>query len=78
MKLLKVIRNPITDHLPADSVKYGTSFSSEDLVQPEELVHPEKDVVVVIGAMAHGKVRTEFSFKHSHNITNFFADTGFC
>jgi rRNA small subunit pseudouridine methyltransferase Nep1 len=56
MKLLKVIRNPITDHLPIDSIKYGTSFSSEALVKPEELVHPDKHVVIVVGAMAHGKV----------------------
>jgi len=56
MKLLKVIRNPITDHLPVDCIKYATSFSSELLIKPEELVDPEKHVAIVVGAMAHGKV----------------------
>jgi len=61
MKLLKVIRNPITDHLPVDCIRYGTSFSSEKLVKPAELVHPDKHVVIVVGAMAHGKVEVDYT-----------------
>jgi len=63
MKLLKVVRNPITDHLPLDCIKYGTSFSSEFLIKPEELVHPEKNVAIVVGAMAHGKVSVDYTEK---------------
>jgi len=56
MKLLKVIRNPVTDHFPVGCKKYGTSHSSDKLVKPIELVADEGPVVVVVGAMAHGKV----------------------
>lgn len=56
MKLLKIIRNPITDHLPAGCKKIGTSFSAKKLVNPRTLVPAEEPVVVVVGAMAHGKV----------------------
>ncbi|CAL4067296.1 unnamed protein product, partial [Meganyctiphanes norvegica] len=61
MKLLKVIKNPITDHLPVGCKKIGTSFQAERLVHPRELV-PEKEepMVVVLGSMAHGKVETEY------------------
>ena len=56
MKLLKVIRNPITDHLPIGCQKYCTSFSSEKRCKPGDLVNDEKPVAIVIGAMAHGQV----------------------
>ncbi|KAI8910803.1 Alpha/beta knot methyltransferase [Gorgonomyces haynaldii] len=55
-KLLKVIKNPITDHLPPDS--YKITMSSE--VPPVKLssylptVPPNKTLVFFIGAMAHG------------------------
>ncbi|XP_075232736.1 ribosomal RNA small subunit methyltransferase NEP1 isoform X2 [Lycorma delicatula] len=35
MKLLKVIRNPVTDYLPAGCKKYATSFSSTNVVLPD-------------------------------------------
>ena len=57
MKLLKAIRNPVTAHLPAGCKKIGTSFTSKKLINPRDLV-PEKDpIVIVIGSMAHGKVK---------------------
>ena len=60
-KLLRVIKNPVTSHLPVGCKKIGTSFQSEKLVHPKELV-PEDDspVVIVIGAMAHGPADTDF------------------
>ena len=62
MKLLKVIKNPITDHLPAGCKKYTMSFTADKVINPRELV-PEKDpVVIVIGAMAHGSVSNFFTF----------------
>ncbi|KAG7171119.1 Ribosomal RNA small subunit methyltransferase NEP1-like, partial [Homarus americanus] len=55
MKLLKVIRNPVTDHLPPGCKKIGTSFTATKLVNPREIVPNNEPIVVVIGAMAHGK-----------------------
>lgn len=57
MKLLKVIKNPITDHLPVGCPKISTSFSAKRVVKPLELVPKGNDpIVIVIGAMAHGAV----------------------
>lgn len=60
-KLLRVIKNPVTAHLPVGCKKYGTSFQSEKLLHPKELV-PDDDspVVIVIGAMAHGAVDADY------------------
>jgi len=61
MKLLKVIKNPISDHLPVGCRKIGTSYQATELVNPRELV-PEKEepICIVLGSMAHGKVETEY------------------
>jgi len=63
MKLLRVIKNPVTDHLPPNCIKYGTSFSSTHLCKPNDLIDGENSVVVVIGAMAHGKVEVDYTEK---------------
>lgn len=52
---VQVVKNPVTLHLPTGCRKVGTSFSSEKLVDMEDYALDEP-VVVVIGAMAHGKV----------------------
>lgn len=64
MKLLKVIKNPITDHLPVGCKKYAMSFSADKVINPKELVPESEPVVVVVGAMAHGSVRS-FYFENS-------------
>src|ERR1700744_1437323 len=56
-KLLRVIKNPITDHLPPDCHKVTLSFDApvvrvKDYVQS---VGSRKSVCVFIGAMAKGK-----------------------
>ena len=57
MKLLKVIKNPVIDHLPVGCRKIGTSYGAEKLIHPRELVPDgDKPIVLVIGSMAHGKV----------------------
>lgn len=56
-KLLKVVKNPITDHLPVGCRKICSSYSAEKCVNPRELAESDEPVVIVIGAMAHGKVR---------------------
>jgi rRNA small subunit pseudouridine methyltransferase Nep1 len=57
--LLKVIKNPVTAHLPADAIKLGTSKEG-DLVNMRELaggLPDDKPVVFCMGAHAHGNVR---------------------
>lgn len=56
MKLMKVIRNPVTDYLPVGCKKIGTSFTSKKLVNSRDLAPTDQPIVIVIGAMAHGKV----------------------
>ncbi|RWS26637.1 C2 factor (C2F)-like protein [Leptotrombidium deliense] len=60
-KLMKVIKNPITSHLPIGCRKIGTTFQSKNLVHPKDLV-PSDDspVAIVIGAMAHGQVDVDY------------------
>lgn len=61
MKLLKVIKNPVTDHLPVGIRKILMSFSSKSVSNCRELVPKTDDpIAVVIGAMAHGKVECDY------------------
>ncbi|XP_065855152.1 uncharacterized protein [Euphorbia lathyris] len=62
-KLLRVIKNPVTQYLPLNSQKIGFSFSSEKLVKMNKYVTTvgdEKDLVFVVGAMAHGKIDCDY------------------
>lgn len=62
MKLLKVIKNPIVDHLPVGVKKIGTSFSSKEIVKCKDLIPENEDpIVFVIGAMAHGKLNVDYT-----------------
>lgn len=56
-KLLKVIKNPITDHLPSNSYKITFSFDATPVKLSSYLdkVPKEQNIVVFIGAMAHGE-----------------------
>jgi rRNA small subunit pseudouridine methyltransferase Nep1 len=67
IKLLKVIKNPITDHFPAGCKKISTSFGVTDthLVNirdyvRDECTDPDQSVVFVIGAMAKGSVNVDY------------------
>ena len=55
-KLLKVIKNPVINHLPTGSKKYCTSFHAEKLSNPRDLVPKDAPAVFVVGALAHGRV----------------------
>ncbi|KAK4882931.1 hypothetical protein RN001_006250 [Aquatica leii] len=62
LKLLKVIKNPVTDHLPVGVKKIATSFSSNKITKCKELVpDDEAPIVFVVGAMAHGKLNTDYT-----------------
>ncbi|KAI0012405.1 nucleolar essential protein 1 [Xylariaceae sp. FL0662B] len=55
-KLLRVIQNPITDHLPPNCRKVTLSFDS-DTVHPRDYIQglgPKESICVFVGAMAKG------------------------
>merc|ERR1711920_898947 len=59
--LLKVIKNPIDNHLPPNAKRYGMSCTGT-LVSPWEFVEKlpsDEPVVFVFGAMAHGHITLE-------------------
>ncbi|GLT40535.1 hypothetical protein SLA2020_146630 [Shorea laevis] len=63
-KLLRVIKNPVTQYLPLNSRRIGLSFSSEKLVKMKDYVKAigdDMNLVFVVGAMAHGKVETDYT-----------------
>lgn len=62
LKLLKVIKNPITDHLPVGCKKIGFSFTGRFVDDCKSLV-PENDepVAFVIGAFAHGVIKADYT-----------------
>uniref|UniRef100_A0A1B6CP32 18S rRNA (pseudouridine-N1)-methyltransferase n=1 Tax=Clastoptera arizonana TaxID=38151 RepID=A0A1B6CP32_9HEMI len=61
MKLLKVIKNPIADHLPVGCRKISTSFSAKKVINPKDIVPLEDPIAIVIGAMAHGQVSVDYT-----------------
>ncbi|OAY72660.1 Ribosomal RNA small subunit methyltransferase NEP1 [Ananas comosus] len=61
-KLLNVIKNPVTRHLPVDSRKIGLSYSAEKSVNLFDYVAGASDdvsLVFIVGAMAHGMIDKE-------------------
>ena len=61
MKLLKIIKNPVQDHLPVGCRKISTSFSATRVTKPHDLVLPSEPIAIAIGAMAHGNVDVNYS-----------------
>lgn len=60
-KLMKVIKNPITEHLPVGCKKYIMSYTG-GLKTPKELVPTvEEPIALVIGAFAHGNVDVDYT-----------------
>ncbi|KAK1163339.1 ribosomal RNA small subunit methyltransferase NEP1 [Acipenser oxyrinchus oxyrinchus] len=62
-KLLRVIKNPVSDHLPAGCVKIGTSFSEGRGPWPRDLVPESEPAVLVVGAFAHGAINVDYTEK---------------
>ncbi|XP_060526678.1 ribosomal RNA small subunit methyltransferase NEP1 [Cylas formicarius] len=70
-KLLKVIKNPVTDHLPVGVRKIATSFSSNVFRKCVDLVPKTEDpIVFVIGAMAKGSVDVDY-IEETVSISNY-------
>ncbi|KAI4319633.1 hypothetical protein MLD38_033211 [Melastoma candidum] len=63
-KLLRVIKNPVTQYLPVNARRIGFSYSSDKLVEVHDYVASvgdETPLVFVVGAMAHGKIEPEYA-----------------
>jgi len=73
-KLLKVIQNPITDHLPANCRKVTLSFDAP-IVRVRDYISglgPKESICVFVGAMAKGKDDFADGFKDdSISVSNF-------
>eukprot|EP01134_Creolimax_fragrantissima_P003874 CFRG3874T1 len=62
-KLLKVIKNPITDHLPNNCRRIGLSHKAPKTVRIGEFITTipqDEPVVFVIGGMAHGSIDVDY------------------
>ncbi|XP_006642472.3 ribosomal RNA small subunit methyltransferase NEP1 [Lepisosteus oculatus] len=63
-KLLRLIRNPVSDHLPPGCPRIGTSFSAQGTaLSPRALVPAEGPAALVIGAFAHGAINVDYTEK---------------
>lgn len=59
--LLKVIKSPVTRHLPVDARVFGTSVTGTSIdVQDFVQALPDKPVVFVFGGMAHGHLEPPY------------------
>ncbi|EFJ32483.1 hypothetical protein SELMODRAFT_407397 [Selaginella moellendorffii] len=62
-KLLRVVKQPVTRHLPAGVRRIGLSYRAPKVVQLRDYVAasgPEETLVFVVGAMAHGKIEADY------------------
>lgn len=63
VRLLRLIKNPVTQHLPLNSLKIGFSVSSKKLVNLQDYVCDmtgDINFVFVVGTMAHGKIDSDY------------------
>lgn len=56
-KLLRVIKNPVTDYFPANTHKVTLSYNApvQRLSSYLATVPPDRSIAVFVGAMAHGE-----------------------
>jgi len=60
VKLMKVIKNPVTDHLPVGCKKIIMTYKAKTTVNARELAPANEPIAIVVGAMAHGKVDVSY------------------
>jgi len=71
VKLMKVIKNPITDHLPAGCRKILMSYSADGIKRPSQLVpESEEPICIVVGAIAKGAIATDYT-EENISISNY-------
>lgn len=60
--LMKVIKNPVTTHLPVGAVVVGLEAGAKlvDAMDLPALLPPGRPIVFVIGAMSHGDIASDF------------------
>lgn len=61
LKLMKVIKNPVTNYFPPGSRKICMSFGASEIISPKKLAPTNEPMVCVIGAMAHGSVDVDYT-----------------
>lgn len=63
VKLMKVIKNPVTDHLPVGCKRVLMSYGAAKTVRAKDVVPDNLDapLCVVIGAIAKGHVVTDYT-----------------
>lgn len=62
-KLMKVVKQPVTRHLPPGARRIGMSYSAPKVVQLQEYVtgaNSSSTLVFVVGAMSHGKIEVDY------------------
>lgn len=72
-KLMRVVKNPVSQYLPVNSRRIGFSHSSERLVDMNDYVATVSDdttLVFLVGAMAHGKIDED-------NVDDFISISGY-
>lgn len=60
LKLLKTVKNPVSDHLPVGASRVCLSFGASQMCRPRQLAPSRGPVTLVIGAMAHGSVDVDY------------------
>jgi len=60
--LMRVIKNPVTTHLPVGSVIVGLEAGAKlvDALDLPKLLPRDKPIVFVIGAMSHGDIGADY------------------
>ncbi|KAJ6636007.1 Ribosomal RNA small subunit methyltransferase NEP1 [Pseudolycoriella hygida] len=70
VKLMKVIKNPIIDHLPVGCKKYVMSFTGKVTTCKELVPKEEEPIALVVGAFAHGNVNVDYT-EGAFSISNY-------
>ena len=72
-KLLKVVKNPVTDHLPPNCRLVSLSYGGRLVSLPQYVPALPQDVpiVFVAGAMAHGSVSPEYPVDETISISEY-------
>merc|ERR1711918_168279 len=79
-KLLKVIKGPVSKHLPIGCKTLGFSFSAKLLVNFNDFVQKLNDykpIVLVVGAFAHGKIEASY-MDESISISQYPLSAAYC
>lgn len=78
VKLMKVIKNPLSDHLPAGCRKILMSYSADGVKRPAELVpEVEQPICIVVGAIAKGAIKTDYT-EEDISISNYPLSAALC